>query len=56
MCLEKYYKYVYTCKCGNQYGADFKDFPIICPECRLELKQRRRKIVTNGKEGGNQNA
>jgi rubrerythrin len=31
--LLKYYKYVYTCKCGLIYGSDKEDRSFQCPKC-----------------------
>jgi len=30
----KYYKFVYTCDCGQKYGKG----PHICPSCEEKLK------------------
>lgn len=32
--LSKYYKFVYTCSCGTDYGSDKKEKgKHICPKC-----------------------
>jgi len=35
----KYYKFVYTCDCGQKYGSDKKEKgPHLCPSCEEKLK------------------
>lgn len=37
--LHKYYKYIYTCQCGNTYGSDEEEKgKLICPECQDKNK------------------
>jgi len=39
--LEKYYKYVYKCKCGRYYGSDEEEKGNpICPICEEKLKSK----------------
>ena len=36
----KYYKYAYTCSCGQKYGADKEEKePYLCPACEEKLKK-----------------
>ena len=37
--LSLYYKYVYTCECGKEYGSDKKENKEhICPVCEGKIK------------------
>ena len=41
--LEKYYKYIKTCKiCGKTYGHDLEieTLPLMCPVCTGALKRK----------------
>lgn len=38
--LSSYYKYVYKCKCGKEYGSDKKENKEhVCPECESKFKK-----------------
>jgi len=32
--LGMYYKFVYICSCGNEYGSDEEELEHICPICK----------------------
>lgn len=37
--LDKFYRFVYICKCGREYGSDEEEEnEHLCPICRGELK------------------